>query len=1114
MKPYLIPLAAFLCTGALWAIDKNDTWMLHEPAVSAKHLAFTYDNDLFIADRDGTNPRRLTTNPGRETNAVFSPDGKWLAFNANYDGNPEVYIISVDGGVPKRMTFHPGQDGAQFFSKDGKHVYFASTREIYARGAIIRLFRVPVTGGMPERIDLPTAFKSSMSQNGKLLAYTLMPDPHLQWKNYRGGLTPRIWVGDYKKKDFVEIPKPEGGANDTDPMFDGNNTVYFTSDRDGEFNLYSYDVRKKSVERLTKFDDFPVLNASYGAGWIVFEKGGRLFAYDVKSKKSQRIKVGVSSDLEDRRPRWESGPQHIRSMSISPTGKRAVLGYRGDVITVPAKKGDPRNLTESPGVHEREPVWSPDGKTVAYFSDKSGEYELHLERSDGRGEARAVALKGSGFYRGAVYAPDSNKIAYLDNSLTIWITDLESGESTKVAAEVEYGPAGLVDPSFSWSPDSTWLAYDLRPEGLIRSVFVYDLESGESHRISDGLSEVSNPVFDRNGKYLYFTGSTDAGPVMDWFAQSNNDMVISNSVYLAVLKADEPSPLAPESDEEAIPEDEDKDEDKKDADKKKEAKKDKASDDASEAKDEDAKKEEEKPKRTVMIDLEDIQFRIINLPVPRNHVFRSLTQGGEGELLMVQTRENTLFGAFGAPGALMKFSIKKRKADKILDGVSAFVVSADGKQIGYQSGPNFGIIPNGGPAKPGQGKVNMNDVRVWVDPAQEWPQMLREAWRVNRDYFYATNFHGVDWEAEYKKYEPMIHHAATREDMLLVIQWLCSELAVGHHRTGGGSGAYSPDSVPVGLLGADYETDQGRYRFKKVYGGLNFNPGLRSPLSAPGVSVKAGEYLIAVDGVPLRAPENLYSRFIHKVTKNVRLEIADNPDGKDSREVVVKPVGNEMMLRNMDWIEGNIKRVHEATDGRVGYVFVPDTAGGGHSFFKRWFFPQTHKQALIVDERWNNGGQIADYVIDHLRRPYLSSWATRHGRDFTSPKSFVEGPKVMLINEPAGSGGDMLPWMFRQLEMGTLIGKRTWGGLVGILGFPSLMDGAQTTAPDVAIWTEDGFIVENVGVAPDIDVELDPKAWAEGKDAQLEKAIEVILKQLEENPPPQRKRPAFPVRNQ
>jgi tricorn protease len=1091
----------FASAAALFAVDVRDTRMLAQPAISPDHIAFYYANDLWVADLDGRNVRRLTSDLGVEANPVFSPDGSLIAFTAQYDGNTDVYIVPTRGGVPKRLTWHPSPDIVQGFTPDGKAVLFVSGRASYTP-ALQQLYTVSIDGGYPEPLKIPNAARASLSPDGSKIAYNPLPDAFTQWKNYRGGRNSVIWIVRLADLSLEKIPQPAGRCNDPNPMWIGD-LIYFRSDRNGEFNLFSFDPRTKKIEQLTDHRDFPVLNASAGAGRIIYEQAGRLHILDPKTKAAQSLTIGIAADLAELRERYARGARWIRSSAVSPSGLRAAFDFRGEIVTVPAEKGDPRNLTQTPAVHERFPAWSPDGKSIAYFSDASGENELHVRPQDGKGETRRFKLDGAGFYDSPVWSPDSGKICYADNSYSLYWIDLKSGAIKKIASEKLYTPAGLKSISGAWSPDSRWIAYTVSTTTYFQRIYVYSLARDLSTPITDGLSDAVEPVFDALGKYLYFFASTDAGPVRQWFDQSNADMRRTSTLYVAALTKDAPNPLVRESDEEkTAPE--------KPADKPVPAPaktrvavpETKVQDTVSPAKD---------AAPAVAIDFDGLDHRIVPVPIPAGS-YRGLEAGDAGQVFYLENPPD--IGSAAGPGAtLHKYDFKARKDDVLLTGVTGFMLTADKKKIGYNGpGGAYFITALQPKPQPGQGRLNLEAIDVRVVPTAEWREIFDEAWRVNRDYFYATNMHGADWPAMKKKYEPFLDHLACRSDLNRLIQWMCSELGVGHHRVGGGDFPTEPRIVPGGLLGADYAVENGRYRFKKVLGGLNWNPNLRSPLTEPGVDVKAGEYLLAVNGRDLKAPANLFAQFENTAGKIVELTVGPNPDGSGSRTVQAVPVASETALRNRDWIEGNLKKVDKATNGRVAYVYVPDTSISGWISFKRYFYPQADRDAIIVDERFNGGGSLADYYIDHLRQPVSAYWNMRYGDDLKTPSASIQGPKVMITDETAGSGGDFLPFMWRKFKMGPLVGKRTWGGLVGVLGFPELMDGGVVTAPNVAIWTEDGWVVENEGIPPDVEVEQTPADVMAGHDPQLEKAIQIALDELAKNPPRKIKRPDYPVR--
>jgi tricorn protease len=1094
-KAFSVFLYAFLvlaCFGRAMAVDTKDTKFLTQPAVSVERIAFVYANDLWTADLDGRNVRRLTSDTGVESAPAFSPDGSLVAFSAQYDGNTDVFVVPAAGGIPKRLTWHPGADLVQGFTPDGKSVVFVSGRDTAVR-SYAGLYAVPVEGGFPDKLPVPYAARAAFSADGKFIAYNPFGEAFAQWKNYRGGTFSRVWIMNAADQSIEKVPQPEGRSNDAGPMWVGSK-VYFRSDRNGEFNLYCYDRATKEVKQLTFYKDYPVLNASAGAGRIVFEQAGVLHIYDVGKNEERRLAIGVSTDLSELRTRFAKGSPWIRSSAVSPTGARALFDFRGEVVTVPAEKGDARDITGTPGIYERTPAWSPDGKSIAYFSDESGEYELHVRPQDGKGDPKKFKLDGTGFYGSLSWSPDSGKIAYADNSLALFWIDLKTGAHKKIGAEYIYQPGGQAEVPSSWSPDSKWVAYTLSTPTFFRRVFVYSLDQDKSFPVTDGLSDVTEPVFDQSGKYLYFFASTDAGPARQWFDQSNADLRETSALYLAVLRRDLPNPLAKESDEEKA------------------------------APVEDAKKAD-KPKAAAAppvpaadafrIDFDGLEHRIVTVPIPAG-LYGGLQAGETGKIyyLSVNLPANleALANQGNVAGDIHLYDLATRKDEVLASGTDAFILTADKKKMLVSSQGAFSIVPSAGKSQPGQGRLNVDAIEVRVEPAAEWRQMFEEAWRINRDYFYDPGMHGADWKAVKAKYAGFIADVPCRSDLNRLIQWMCSELAVGHHRVVGGDYPSQPKIVPGGLLGADYAVENGRYRMKKVYGGLNWNPELRSPLTEPGVDVKTGEYLLAVNGKDLKAPDNLYARFENTAGKIVEITVGPNADGTGSRTVQVVPVASEGALRNRDWVEDNLKKVEAATGGRVAYVYVPNTTIQGYVYFKRYFFPQADKEAIIVDERFNGGGSVADYYIDWLRKPVSAYWAMRYGADLKTPSASIQGPKVMLINESAGSGGDFLPWMWRKFGLGKLVGTRTWGGLVGILGFPVLLDGGYVTAPNLGVWTEDGFIVENEGVPPDIEVEQTPKDVLAGRDPQLERAIQIVMDELAKNPPKKPKRPAFPIR--
>jgi tricorn protease len=1067
---------AALAAAPLSAQSRSGTRLLAQPAIAGDQLAFVYAGDLWTSRVDGSGVRRLTSAPGDESNPVFSPDGSLLAFSANYDGNVDVYVIPVSGGAPERLTWHPGDDVVQSFSPDGKRVLFTSDRATFTP-RYTQLFEVPVEGGVEERVPIPNASRAGYSPEGSRIAYNPLPRfaTYPQWKHYRGGASARIWLLDRSSKAATPIPQPATGANDVDPMWVGE-TVYFASDRDGEFNLYGYDVGSKAVRQLTRHTGFPVLDPSADrtTGRIVYEQAGQLHLLDPRAGADRVLAITVGSDLRETRPRFVRGGQYIRNAALSPSGARAVFEFRGEIVTVPADKGDIRNLTNTTAVHERSPAWSPDGTKIAYVSDRSGEWEIVIGDQHGGGETKSYQPGGGGFASALSWAPDGKRIAYVDNSQSVYLLDLETGKSVRAGGNASYGPAELFGGWPSWSPDSKWVAFAVNTKPLVETVFLYSVEQNRAVPVTDGLSQVTSPVFDPSGKYLYLLASTDAGPLVDWFAQSSGGLRRTQGIYAIVLRKDVRNPVAKQSDEErpASPPDSTR----------------------------------LQAGGRLRIDLDGIESRVVALPLPAADL-SALGSPAEGVVTFLRAVEDD--------SSLHRYSLASRRDETLLPAVGQYRLSSSGAKILYRSGPSWFITTLGPALKPGEGRIAADRIEVAIDPRAEWAEMYTDAWRINRDYFYAPSMHGADWNAVRTKYAQFLPDLATRADLNRVLQWMGSELGVGHHYiTAFGDRLDPPVRVPGGLLGADYAVANGRYRFERIYGGFNWNGRLRAPLTEPGVDVRPGEYLLAVNGHDLRPPTNLYSAFVNTVDKTVELTVGPNADGTGSRTVEVVPIGNELALRNRAWIEENIRKVDSATGGRVAYVYVPNTADAGYVSFRRYFYPQAHKDAIIVDERYNGGGSAADYYIEALQRKPITWWATRQGTvDLPNPAAAIAGPKVLIVNETAGSGGDYFPWMFKKFKLGPVIGKRTWGGLVGILGFPVLMDGGAITAPDFAAWTPDeGWIVENIGVPPDIEVEQAPAQVAAGRDPQLERAIEEAMNGLAKNPPVKPKRPPYPMK--
>ena len=1088
----LFILMAVAAGPALGAAEKP--LLAQHPSLSRTQIVFAYAGDLWLAPRDGGSATRLTAGVGIENDPWFSPDGGTIAFSGQYDGNTDVFIVPAAGGVPRRLTYHPNPDEVVGWTPDGKRIIFRSGRS--SASGIPTLFTVGTDGGFPEELPLPTGVSASFSADGSRLAYVPTMQWQAAWKRYQGGQTTPIWIVSLADLKVEKIPRDN--SNDSNPLWVGDK-IYFLSDRKGPVSLFVYDLATKKVAQALANDGLDFKSASAGPGGIIIEQFGALHLFDPASGKAHKVSVSLDGDLPEVRPHYVKAGSRIAAAAISPNGARAVFEARGEILTVPAEKGDVRNLTKTAGVMERDPSWSPDGKSIAYFSDESGEYALHIRDQAGQGPVKKIGLgqPPSFFYR-PVWSPDSKKIAYNDKRLTLWYVEIDKGVPVKVDKTYYYNPTFTFD--FSWSPDSRWLTYTKQIPSHMDVVMVYSIESGQASQVTDGLSDAKYPAFDRSGKYLFFTASTDVGLTPGWLNMTSMDRPVTRSVYVAVLKKDLPSPLAPESDDEKPKEPEKADK----------AKAGTAKAATGEAKDKDKDKEAAKEPEKVVIDLDGIGQRILALPVPaKNYV--SLGTGKEGIVFLLEAPQafTAMLGG-SSSNTIQKFDLSTRKVDKFLDGVNGFWISATGEKILVSQGPQWTIAATAGPVEPGKGVLNTGGIEVYAEPLVEWKQMYHEAWRIERDFFYDANLHGLDLATVEKRYAPYVEGVASRQDLNYLFEEMLGELTCGHVFVGGGD---MPEvkRVGVGLLGANYKIESGRYKFARVYNGENWNPQLKAPLTQPGVNVAAGEYLLAVNGREVTAAEEVYKPFEATAGKQTVIKVGPSPDGKGAREVTVVPVGSEGGLRNLAWVEDNRRKVDKLSGGKLAYVWLPDTAEGGYTNFNRYYFAQVGKEGAVIDERFNQGGLIADYIIDYMRRPLMGYFAAREGVDYKTPVGSIYGPKVMIINEYAGSGGDMMPWLFRAAGIGPLVGMRTWGGLVGMAGAAMLMDGGMTGAPQSGFWNPNGtWDVENHGVDPDYEVQMDPAAVKAGHDPQLEKAVEVALELLAKNPPPKHKKPAYP----
>jgi tricorn protease len=1071
--------------------------LLRDPSLSRTQIAFGYANNIWIANRDGSAPRRLTSG-GHESKPAFSPDGSQIAFVGDYDGSRAVYIVPAAGGEPRRLTYHPADLGlgpmpdVVAWTPDGKRILFNSRRAAFVRQsafavATVQLFTVPVEGGFATPVPLARAVQGSFSSDAARIAYVPNSVRHLDWKRYRGGEITPIWIANLADSS-IQATIPRDNSNDFNPMWVGD-SIYFLSDRNGSVTLFAYDLNSHQVKQVLRNDGLDIKNASASSNTIAYEQFGSLHLLDLKSGSDRALDIRPLADLPEARPHFRKvDAKQIGFADLSPTGTRAVFGVRGEILTVPAGEGDIRNITNTTDVVERDPAWSPDGQSIAYLSDESGEYALHIRDQSGFGNVHKINLGNPPtFYYSPTWSPDSKKIAYTDKRLNYWYVDLEKKSPVRVDTDLYIDPAhGL---QLAWSPDSRWIAYTKQLPSHLHAAFVYSLEQGKSYQLTDGRSDVLHVTFDKDGKYLYFTASTDAALSASWLDMSGFQHPVTRGVYVMLLQKTLPSPLAPESEEEKAKEAEQSGKDKKD---------------------ERAVK--------VEIDLEGISERILALPIPARNYY-GLFVGKPGILFLIEGPRIDPFQPYAAelPGTattVHRFDLRTRKTEQFLDDVFSFYrstyvpsfhLSFNGEKILYAKGRQW-FIASAEKSAEGKGitdSLKLDSMQVYVDPRAEWKHMYEQAWRDERDFFYDPGLHGLNLGAIKKKYEPYIENISTRDDLNYLFNEMLGNMTVGHMAAYGGDSP-APKRVKTGLLGADYDVANDRYRFARIYHGDPWDPEARAPLTQPGVNVQAGEYLLAVNGRDLRPSADVFSFFQETAGKQLVLTIGPKPDGAGARQVTVVPVEDESPLRNFAWIEENRRKVDKLTGGRVAYVYLPDTFERGYSNFNRDYFAQVGKDAAIIDERYNSGGYISDYLVDYLRRPLLNYWHMREGRDTTGPQEAIFGPKVMLINEMAGSGGDALPWMFRKAGVGPLIGKRTWGGLVGGYTSPNdLLDGGGVSTPNLAFYNTNGaWDIENHGVAPDIEVEDDPKAVREGHDPQLEKAIEVVLEQLKKNPPP------------
>jgi tricorn protease len=1086
------------------------TRLLRTPTVNATQIAFAYANNIWTVPRAGGSARRITSFQGQTSNPHFSPDGKWIAFSGEYAGNLDVYVVATEGGEPRRLTWHPGGDLVQGWTADGKSVLFASSRATWAPSGAPRFWTVPAGGGIEDPFPLPRAYQGKISADGSRIAYRMNNSWDEERRNYRGGQNRPIWIVDLKTYDLISPPWTD--SKDVDPVWI-DDSVYFISDRDGVANIWEYQTRTKKISQLTRFTDFDVKALNSGAGSIVFEQAGYVHELDPKSGREHVVSISAAGDFPWMMPNWKDVTNRITNMALSPTGKRVVVEARGEIFTIPAEKGDIRNLTNSSVSAERDPAWSPDGKFVSYFSDKSGEYRLYIEAQDGLTPPREIVLPNPTHYYTASWSPDSKKILFSDTNLKVWVVDVASSQAKVVGNDPWMVPSRTLNPV--WSPDSKWVAYASRLRSMYHAIFVSNVETGETKQITDGLADAVWPAWDASGKYLWFLASTDFGLRSQWLDMTSYDHDENFGLYFAVLKKTDASPLLPESDEDrgvgtgrrALP--------------------------PGTCPGEPAFATGESPQGepsatpaaatrgprqpvSVQIDFDGLQQRIISVPGVRERQYTELQAGTEGTVFYLEGSRNPPGGG-GGGSELSRYRLCDRRVATFATGVATFEVSADGRKLLYRTAgagggppapgapppiPSLFIVDSDrGAPQPGQGRINAS-LRMYLDPKQEFQQIFNEGWRNERDYLYVTNMHGSDWPKMKQMYGQLLPYVNHRADLNYLLDMMGAEIAIGHSYVRGGDMPDVP-TVQGGMLGADFSIENGRYRVKRIYDNESWNPDLRAPLAAPGANVAVGDYILAINGIELKAPDNIYRLLDGTANRQTSLTVNNKPAMDGARSVTVIPVANEQGLRTRAWVESNRRLVEKVSDGQLAYVYLPNTGQPGYSSFNRYYFSQQDKKGVVVDERFNGGGSAADYIIDVLGRDFDGYFNNVAGDryPFTSPAAGIWGPKVMIINEMAGSGGDLMPYMFKRRKLGLLVGKRTWGGLVHTADSPPFVDGGSMIAPRGGFFTRDNkWAVENEGVGPDIDVENWPKDVIAGRDPQLERAITEAIRMLKERP--------------
>ncbi len=1132
--------------------------LMRFPDIYKDKIVFSYGGDLWLAARDGGIARRITSHPGQELFAKFSPDGKWIAFTAQYDGNYNVYVMPAEGGDPRQLTVNPGggplpermgiHNQVITWTPDSRSVIFLSRRDTFNTWFGL-LYEVSIDGGLPRAFPLDRAGLTSFSPDGAKIAYNRIFRNFRTWKRYTGGMAQDITILDLKSHHIDTIPHTEW--TDTFPMWHGD-TIYFSSDRGPEhrLNLYSYNVPSKQIKQLTHFTDFDVMWPSLGPDSIIFENGGYLYVFDLQTGQPRKLTIYLPGDRELARPHWAGVSKLITDMDISPDGKRAVFTARGDIFTVPAKEGSIRDLTRTPGIREKYAAWSPDGRWVAYMSDRTGEDELYLSPQDGLGQEVRITFDGKMFRLPPTWSPDSRKLLFADKDTRLFYVDIDQ----KKPVLIDQGKyADLTD--YNWSPDSNWVAYAKAGVNRNNVIYLYNLGDKKITPVTTSASDSSAPYFDPEGKYLYFLSNRDYNEVIGVF-----DFSFANPkagrVYIVTLRADEPSPLPVLSDEARTrpspdvllaptplgpkPQQPPEQPPQPAGQKTKKTSPGQAVQQPGVEKTPAEKKAEEEQApgtrplpKNFRIDLDGIQNRIIALPIPPGNL-QNLA-AAKGVIYYVSMPIAGLSGPLsGETPSIHGFDLKSRKDHVVLEGADQYALSFDGRKMLYRapamppggqappaeeeggggSNYSYGIIDSKLPGedektpepkslnKVGDGALKLDAMRMEVDPRAEWKQIFNEVWRQERDYFYEPSMNGVNWAAERDKYAQLLPYVADRLSLTYVLGELIGELSNSHTYVGGGD---YPDLNPVnvGLLGADFELDgaSGLYRIAKIYPGENWNPNLRSPLTEPGVIVHQGDYLLAVNGRALKAPENPYGLFVNTVNQAVTITVNSKPGFDGARNVLVRPIPDEFGLHELNWIETNRRKVDQASGGRIGYVYLPDMGPHGLNEFVKQYFPQIRKEGMIFDVRYNGGGFVDQIIFERLRRVLSGMESARNFDVDTEPGNVFYGAMACITNHFAASDGDFFSYFFKVYKLGPLIGERTWGGVRGIRGEIPLIDGGYITRPEFSLYGLDSkWLIENRGVAPDVEVDNRPDEVLAGRDPQLETAIKMVTEEINKHP--------------